>query len=218
MTPISVIGQYWYRGGGAAAGCVIAFHPASPPLEDGGMMTIGKIITARLDSNGRIPAGFTLPATADGLAYLVIEDFDGGRPEFYIIVKDDDVEIDMATVAPALAPPLLESMRGDPAPPAPLARLARLVRLARPALLAPMARLDLLDQPARKALPVPALATCWGLGQVRTGTSSCSMGPLAQPSRTAARSVRPRSRQPVITPRPQRARRQLPLCREPAGR
>lgn len=119
MTPISVIGQYWYRGGGAAAGCVIAFHPASPPLEDGGMMTIGKIITARLDSNGRIPAGFTLPATADGLAYLVIEDFDGGRPEFYIIVKDNDVEIDMATVAPALAPPLLESMRGDPGPPGP---------------------------------------------------------------------------------------------------
>lgn len=121
---ISVIGTYKYLGQSdiPAVGAVVEFHIISPATGDDLVMKLPRIIRAKLDENGMIPAGFTLPALTGGTTYRVCETFKGGRPDFFIIVDPSDVQIDMSTVAPALEPPILESIKGpkgdqgDPGP------------------------------------------------------------------------------------------------------
>lgn len=83
-----------------------------------GVTVVPYKITARVEVDGTLEAGFQLPATDDpdldktGWGYTVYENFEGGRPPYNIFVPYDAVEVDLATVVPVVPAGQLYSTRG----------------------------------------------------------------------------------------------------------
>ena len=104
---VRVYGTYTLRTGDPAAGSVI-FHSPQVVVVDG-VTVVPRNIICELDSDGFFE--YDLPATddadiaPDGWVYTVRERFDGGggRPAYEISVPLAGGDINLATVAPAIA-------------------------------------------------------------------------------------------------------------------
>lgn len=103
LTHVPVVGRFAYRDADAtpAAGETIHFIPVSRAVLDGVVVTLPKKLIAKLNDDGEVPAGFTLPTVGDGVFYKVIYNF-GGIPETTIEVLTSTPEVDLATYPVAI--------------------------------------------------------------------------------------------------------------------
>ena len=82
----------------------VVFVSSSGVVKIDGVVVVPRKITARVEADGTLEAGFSLPSTNDpdlsttGWGYTVIEKFAGGRAPFPISVPYDADEVDLATV------------------------------------------------------------------------------------------------------------------------
>lgn len=113
---IPVTGQFFYRGAAdaPAASGPVHFIPITRAVVADDSITLPLKLVSVLDADGRIPAGFTLPTVAGGVYYAVRELFDGGRDSYTIQVLPTDTLIDLASAAPMVPAPVLDSTKGPP--------------------------------------------------------------------------------------------------------
>lgn len=116
ITYVPVVGKFTYRDAdqAPAAGEKIHFLARSPAVVDGDTVTLPKKIICTLNADGEVPAGFELPTVGDGVYYTVRELFAGGRDAYTIQVLPTDAQIDLASAAPLVPAPVLDSIKGPP--------------------------------------------------------------------------------------------------------
>lgn len=113
----TITGQYLGLNGAPMIGSV-SFNAAPDGLLDVGskVIIVPISLTAVLDAEGRIPAGFVVPATDDptinptGWTYAVSENFSGGRK--YNILAPMNTTIDLVNAAPVPAADGIPIYRG----------------------------------------------------------------------------------------------------------
>ncbi|MES2347032.1 MAG: hypothetical protein V4641_05610 [Pseudomonadota bacterium] len=119
-TLITVTGTFIDRAGNPCKGSV-KFGAQQRVVIDG-VTVVPKSLVVDLDANGHF--SIQLPSTNDPdiiypslqWAYTVYEQFAEGRVPYAIFVPFDGGAIDLATVAPVIPPPVLESTRGPAGP------------------------------------------------------------------------------------------------------
>lgn len=105
---VAITGRYVYRDGSPVAhGEVLVLSPQVVVID--GVQVVPRNIRIKLDADGRIPAGTTLPSTDDpdldvvGWPYRVVETWPGARPPYQIIVPYADDEISLPDVSPVVS-------------------------------------------------------------------------------------------------------------------
>lgn len=116
LTHVPVSGRFAWRDAAEspAAGGLVHFIPATRAVASDDIVTLPLKLVAVLDAEGHIPAGFTLPTLPGGVYYTVRELFAGGRDAYTIAVLPTDTLIDLASAAPMVPAPALESIKGPP--------------------------------------------------------------------------------------------------------
>ncbi|TMN18458.1 hypothetical protein [Pseudoxanthomonas sp. X-1] len=119
-TQVPIVGTFQRADGTPRAGGIITFECAQQVTAGDTVVNPRKLI-AKLDANGSMPSGFKLPASNDpdisptGWAWLVREEFPGGRDPYYMFVPYTSVSIDLATVTPVVDPGVLSPWMTDAA-------------------------------------------------------------------------------------------------------
>ncbi|RZZ85696.1 glycosyl hydrolase family 28-related protein [Pseudoxanthomonas winnipegensis] len=119
-TQVPIVGTFQRADGTPRAGGIITFECAQQ-VTAGDIVVNPRKFIAKLDANGSMPSGFKLPASDDpdisptGWAWLVREEFPGGRDPYYIFVPYTSASIDLATVTPVVDPGVLSPWMTDAA-------------------------------------------------------------------------------------------------------
>lgn len=116
LTHVPVVGRFAWRDAAEspAAGGLVHFIPLTRAVATDDTVTMPLKLVAVLDATGCIPAGFTLPTLPGGVYYTVRELFAGGRDAYTIQVLPTDAQIDLASAAPLVPAPVLDSIKGPP--------------------------------------------------------------------------------------------------------